>query len=60
MFVSEIVNLLKSASCCLIISGLSGLFFWNFWKVVKAGISQLRRLHQVPCSQCVFLLEIIG
>lgn len=54
MLVIEIVNLLKFSSCCLIISTLSGLFFWNLWKVVKAGISQLKRLHQVPCSGCVF------
>lgn len=54
MLVIEIVNLLKFSSCCLIISMLSGLFFWSSWKVVKAGIFQLRRLHQVPCSNCVF------
>jgi hypothetical protein len=54
MFLNEIINLLKFSSCCLIISMLSGLFFWSSWKVVKAGISQLRRLHQIPCSKCVF------
>ena len=54
MFLSKIVKFLKFSSLCLIISILSALFFWNFWKVLKAGISQLRRLHQVPCSRCVF------
>lgn len=54
MFLSEIGNLLKFSSCCLILSILSSLFAWHFWKVVKAGVAQLRRLHQIPCSGCVF------
>jgi hypothetical protein len=54
IFLSEIVNLLKFSICCLLISILSSLFIWSFWKVIKAGFFQLRRLHQVPCSKCVF------
>lgn len=54
MFLNQLVDLLKFSSLCLIISVLSTLFIWSFLKVIKAGFFQLRRLHQVPCSQCVF------
>ncbi len=30
------------------------LFLWSVWQALREGISQLTRLHKIPCSDCEF------
>lgn len=27
---------------------------WRFWSTCKAGVKQLRQLHNVPCHRCLY------
>ena len=31
-----------------------GVMTWSAWTTVREGIRHLRRLHQIPCSRCVY------
>ena len=33
---------------------LVGSLLFSFWKTAKEGIAHLKKLHQIPCSRCVF------
>jgi hypothetical protein len=33
---------------------LVGTLFLRLWQTTKAGITHLKKLHQVPCSRCAF------
>jgi hypothetical protein len=33
---------------------LVGSLFLRLWQTTKAGITHLKKLHQVPCSRCAF------
>jgi hypothetical protein len=34
--------------------GISILSFWSFFMSLKKGIRHLKRLHQIPCSDCKY------
>jgi hypothetical protein len=53
-FVSEIIKPLAVPCYCLCAWTLMILFLWSLWKAGREGVSQLKRLHQIPCSNCVF------
>jgi len=46
----------------MILQRLLGTFAWllvgsvvlSFWRTTKKGITHLKKLHQIPCSRCVF------
>ncbi len=48
------VQLLTVFWCCFCISALLALFLCSVFLAAKDGFERLRRLHQVPCSQCAF------
>jgi hypothetical protein len=31
-----------------------GSFLWALWSALREGWSNLRKLHQIPCSRCAF------
>ena len=33
---------------------LFSMFIWAVWVAFKDGMTQLRRLHQVPCDRCAY------
>lgn len=58
---SQLINSLSLASnhllqaLCLITAWSIIFFFvWSSWSAAKQGIATVKRLHQVPCSNCRF------
>lgn len=47
-------NSMTVVICCLSTWTLMFMFFWSVWLGIREGISQLKRLHQIPCSECEF------
>ena len=43
---------------CLVCAwSLVGLFFVSLYKASTEGLARLKRLHQIPCSNCAFFTK---
>ncbi len=43
---------------CLVCAwSLVGLFSLTIYKVTKEGLAHIKRLHQIPCSNCAFFTK---
>jgi hypothetical protein len=40
--------------CCFCIATVMVLFLWSISVALREGVYQIRRLHQIPCSDCDF------
>jgi hypothetical protein len=40
--------------CCFCIATVMVLFLWSISVALREGFHQIRRLHQIPCSDCEF------
>ncbi|MEG3894190.1 MULTISPECIES: hypothetical protein [unclassified Microcoleus] len=40
--------------CCFCIVTVMVLFSWSVAVALREGVHQIRRLHQIPCSDCEF------
>jgi hypothetical protein len=40
--------------CFIGVWTLIGFFSWSVWLAAKDGIATVKRLHQIPCSDCRF------
>lgn len=40
--------------CLVSIVSLLTILLWSIWIATQDGIARLKRLHQVPCSGCVY------
>lgn len=38
--------------------GLIILVVWSLWSAAKDTITTAKQMHQIPCSNCVFLITI--
>ena len=40
--------------CILSMVMMVGIAAWSIWNTLQEGVRYLNRLHQVPCSRCVY------
>ena len=40
--------------CILSVFMIVGIVAWSMWNTLREGVRYLKRLHQVPCSRCVY------
>jgi hypothetical protein len=40
--------------CFTIAWGLVSIIGWNLWLSLHQGSQQIQRLHQIPCSNCIY------
>lgn len=53
-FLIHVIQFLAVPFCSIFAWGFLGLVAWSLWSAARSGVSEAKRLHQIPCSSCSF------
>ena len=54
LFLLQFPQLVVAPICFISTWTLISIFIWSVYLAFREGLANLRRLHQIPCSRCIF------
>lgn len=54
LIAAQVAQDLLQSLCPIAIGATLLLFFSSIWIAAQDGLTHLKRLHQIPCSRCVY------